>query len=119
MSRLNRVTLYRAQKDIFNNIRTRKILEGDEIPEGCYLTENEALIKYDEDKLAKQQHYLKHKPQALKKLGKLEKDIKELLVESGCNLDYTMEGDTHGIYEDSLILTVNYKGHHYVKKVEF
>lgn len=115
-----RITVYRSSKHfITNRIDTRTIDENEELPKGCYYTEKEALDAYDKKQEDLRKDYEKNKPIAMEKLNKLEESIRQLLKESKCDLYLTYEGDSHGIYSESLEISCKVGNHEYTKQVEF
>lgn len=116
-----RITVYKSSRNtIFDNaIRTRTIGEGEELPKDCYLTEAEAVQAYDAIQAAKKIEYASHLPEANRILDTLERDIKTLLNRSGCELHFTFEGDSHGIYGESLVISTTVNGREYSREVEF
>lgn len=61
--------------------------------------------------------YARHKPEADKRLDIIEAEFNELQARHGCDIDYFMEGDTHGIYEDYLYISITYEGHYYKRRI--
>lgn len=114
----NKTVVYKAYKDINGKIASRTLLDGQSLPKGCYWSESEALAAYDKRQAEKLADYSKYKPLALAKLDKLENDIKQLLKGSKCDLYFTYEGDSQGIYSESLEIAININNHEYTKQIE-
>lgn len=116
----NRITVYKDTKSVINGkLRTRTILENEDLPKGCYWTEEEALIVYDKNQQKELDDYNKHLPEANSILSKLEKDIKDLLKNSNSELYFTYEGDSQGVYDERIELFITINKHNYTKQVYF
>lgn len=116
----NKITVYKDTKSVIDGgLRTRTILENEELPKGCYWTEEEALIAYKHNQQKELDAYNKHLPEANSILSKLEKDIKDLLKKSNSDLYFSYEGDTHGIYDERIELSTTINKHNYTKQVYF
>jgi len=55
---------------------------------------------------------------ANEKLDAAESALRGVLGEHGCRLSFCMEGDTHGIYESGLYLSVSVDGFDFGRKVD-
>ena len=116
---ISKTVVYKAYKDMDGKIASRTLLDGQSLPKGCYWLESDALAAYNKREADKLADYNKHKPLALAKLDRLENDIKQLLKDSNCDLYFTYEGDSHGVYSESLEISVNINSHEYTKQIEF
>lgn len=115
-----KIVVYKEQRSIIDGkILTRTTNRNEPMPKGCYITENEAINAYNEIQRLKTIDYNKYKVLANDKLDKLEADIKELLLASNCELDFTYEGDSHGIYSESLEISTVINNHTYAKQIRF
>lgn len=115
----NRIVVYYDRLDLWNGkIKTRMLELDKELPKNCFYTEDEARESYNKKLAIIKADYNKHKPLALAKLDKLENDIKQLLKDSNCALYFTYEGDSHGIYSESLEISVSINNHEYAKQIE-
>lgn len=115
----SKTVVYKAYKDMNGRISSRTLLENQALPKGCYWLESDALAAYNKREAEKLADYNKYKPLALAKLDKLENDIKQLLKDSNCDLYFTYEGDSHGIYSESLEISVSINNYEYTKQIEF
>ena len=116
----NRITVYKAYKCFIDGtIRTRTIEQGQDLPKGCYWSEAEAEQAINDREKAKQLEYDKHQPKANAILDKLEADIVELLNQSNANLIFTYDGDSQGIYDETLMLSTLVGGYEYHRNVDF
>lgn len=79
------------------------------LPSGYFFTRREAL---EAGKL-KREIYLQAKREAEDLLDDAEETLKALPFE----ISYTMRGDTHGIYEDYMYITLKHQGYEFTRKL--
>lgn len=115
----NRITVYKGYKDHYGKISTRTITVNQELPKCCYWTEQEALTAYNIKQKEVLDDYNKHLPAANATLNKLESDIKELLKQSNCDLYFSYEGQSAGVYDERIELSTTINNHNYTKQVYF
>lgn len=59
----------------------------------------------------------KHKAEATRRLEIAETEINSVLAAHNVNLGYVMEGDTYGIYEDYMYVSVEINGYFFKRKI--
>lgn len=62
--------------------------------------------------------YRSHKAEAKKRLDAIEQRLNALCEELAFDIDYVMDGDTHGIYEDYLYISVDISGYSYKREYD-
>lgn len=81
-----RIIIYHHSKHIFNNsIRRRTIEDGSPLPNGYYLTEEEAIEAYNKRKQQEYKIYIENKQKADDKLVEVEAIVNKILSENGCS----------------------------------
>ena len=114
-----RYTVYRCYKDSNGKIKERTVFKGNPIPKGCCATKEEASNVIDEREKAAFILYESHKEEANVRLDSLETKINTLLDKENASICFSFEGDSHGIYNDNLYLTVTIAGNDYERIVTF
>lgn len=115
----NRIVVYYDRLELWGGkIKTRMLEPDKDLPKNCFYTEDEARESYNKKLTIAKADFEKHKPIADAKLDKLESDIKSLLASSGCDLYFTYEGDTHGIYDDRMEISTAVNGHEYTREID-
>lgn len=116
----NRKLVYHTSRSTLDgSIRTKSIANDSLLPNGYYWTEQEAVNAINLREKIRADDYKKYEPIAMAKLRSTELKIKQLLSYNNCNLDFTYEGDSHGIYDDRIELSININNHQYNKEVRF
>ena len=59
-----------------------------------------------------------HEKEAIAKLNEIEFAFNELVAKFGATISYTMSGDTYGIEEDYMYISINVGGYQFVRKLE-
>lgn len=113
-------TMYLAYRctDISRNSQ-RGVMIGDPAPKGWYLTKEEAIAAHEQAKEVEHKEYLALKPEAEKQLDRHEEFLQSYLKDNKVSLDYTMLGDTHGIYEDYMYISISIGKHRYERCIDF
>lgn len=115
----NRIEVYYDSLDLWGNkLRTRMLEPDKDLPKNCFYTEKEARESYNKKLDIIKADYEKHKPIADAKLNNLETDIKALINDSGCELYYTYEGESHGTYNERMEISTIINGHTYYKELD-
>lgn len=76
-------------------------------PEDWFNTEEEATSRF-----------LEVQSIAKKRAVEIEKDLDSLKKRLGFDIGYTMEGDTYGIHEDYLYISIQVDGYEFIQKIE-
>lgn len=115
----NRIEVYYDSLDLWGNkLRTRMLEPDKELPKNCFYTENEARESLNKKLAILKADREENLPIANEKLDKLETDIKALINDSGCELYYTYEGESHGTYNERMEISTVINGHTYYKELD-
>ena len=85
---------------------------------GYFDTEEEARYSYRE--ICKQREVLRKESEivANEVLESIEKKLIGFMSENSCDISYTLEGDTQGIYNDYMYIGVYVNGFYFTKKIK-
>ena len=81
-------------------------------------SEDGAWEVYNAKQAAIKADYIANKPEAERTLDQAEREFYALQKRLGVSIDYTYEGDTHGIYDEHMYISTTVNGHEYTRRLE-
>lgn len=113
----NRIIVYSSHLSYDGSIRKRAICTDDPIPKGYYLTEEEALQVIRERQTRLKEERRNSLPEAERLLAKVESEIKNVLKKYNTELYFDYDGDSQGIDNETINISVKVNGHEYSKQL--
>ncbi len=117
MTTQDRKTCYKVCTT-FGTIRERTYLAGEPIPKGHHSNIDRAKLAYKAAIALEKIVYEEGKPEADKLLDQVEKEIQDVLAKHKADLFFSYEGDSHGIYEEGLYISISVNNREYMREIE-
>lgn len=92
--------------DGYSRIATYRVSNNNIPNKNEFKTEKEAISNFNQ-----------YVDEANEKLEKVHEEINAVLKANGCDIDYMIQGDTHGIHEDYMYISTNVGGYNFTRRV--
>jgi hypothetical protein len=103
---------------ITKRLVSKFIYKDNDLPNNWFYTENEALESLKLKEAKKLEDYNFNRIEANLILDKIESVLISLQKDNNCHISYTLLGDTYGIHDDYMYISVTVNGHYYERRLE-